>query len=250
MPFADIHTHLIPELDDGPASLQETLQMLRIAYEGGTRAMVATPHMFFDMFPGIDMARVKDAFARTVEAIRQKAAEAEHSFVSEMELALGSENYASPEFTEALARNCAIPINGGRYLLVEFSPFLPFSMVEVVLKRVVQASYIPIVAHTERILPVQEKPGRVLKLAHQGCVFQVNASSFMDIATNRLRKTAQSLASEGCLHVIASDAHGARRRPPCLGEVYQKVSGRYGRDHADRWMWENPKAIIDNRPVR
>jgi protein-tyrosine phosphatase len=250
MPFADIHTHFIPALDDGPASLQDCLQMLKIAYDGGTRAIVATPHMFLDIFPNNDMSRVKQAFARTLEQINERATEAQFAFVREMELTLGSENYASPEFMEALGRGCTVPINGGRYLLVEFSPFLSFSMVEVVLRRIVEASYIPIVAHTERILPVQEKPGRVLRLVNQGCVFQVNASSFMDIAATRLRKTAQSLASDGCLQVIASDGHGIQRRPPCLGEVYRKVAGRYGNDLAERWMWENPKAIIDDRPVQ
>jgi len=248
MQFIDIHTHVMPGIDDGATSIQETIEMLRIAHEAGTRSVVATPHMFLDGYQKNDILRVNDTFAATVASLREYSEQPEYAYIREMRLFLGSENYASIEFIDALARGCVVPINGGQYLLVEFSPFLPLSTLELVLQRVIQHGYLPLVAHTERVTAVQEKPERLRGLASMGCLFQVNADSFHDSANPRLRKTSLALAKAGLIHVIASDAHRPTRRPPILSIASQVLERKYSAEAVQIWLRDNPARIVgDNK---
>lgn len=217
--------------------------MLKLAYNHGTRVVVCTPHMFLDMFLRNDATLVRERFSKFHVNLRELASGSEHQFLREMRVTLGSENYASLEFLEALDRRQVVPINDGRYLLVEFSPFLPIGKLEIVLQKVLQSGYFPIIAHTERVIAVQEKPARLENLADAGCLFQVNGDSFLDSGSSRLRKTAHKLASAGLLHIVASDGHRIERRPPILHEAFQKLRDRYPQD-VENWMWGNPNVVI------
>ncbi len=249
MQFVDIHTHFIPAIDDGATSIQETVEMLRVAYDAGTRGLVATPHMFLDGYEKNDILLVNDRFAATVAALKEYSEQPEYAFIREMRLSLGSENYASIEFIDALARGCVVPINGGRYLLVEFSPFLPFTKIEMILHRVLQSGYFPVVAHTERVTAVQEKPARLEDLAAVGCLFQVNADSFLGSANPRLRKTSVTLAKSGFVHVIASDGHRPARRPPTLLRASQELQQKFSLQAVRTWLQDNPARIVDNLEI-
>ncbi len=249
MQFIDIHTHFIPGIDDGATSIQETVEMLRVAYEAGTRGLVATPHMFLDGYEKNDILAVNDRFAATLAALKEHSEEPQNAFIREMGLFLGSENYASIEFLDAMARGCVIPINSGRYLLVEFSPFLPLNKIEMVLQKVLQSGYLPVVAHTERVVAVQENPMRLRDLAVMGCFFQVNGESFLDSANPRLRKTSLTLAKEGFIHVVASDGHRPARRPPVLLDVSRILQQKYPLETVHTWLHDNPERIVENLQI-
>ncbi len=249
MHFADIHTHIIPGIDDGSTSIEETIQMLRLAYDHGTRSIVATPHMFLDLFPNRDAAIIRSKFESVLASLKQYASQPAYSFLSEMLIVLGSENYASLEFVQCLDGKAVLPVNGSYYLLVEFSPFVPFGSMQSIIERILLAGFYPVVAHTERIIAVQQKPARLAPLLNVGCVFQVNADSIVDSATRTARKTAASLLGEGYGHVVASDGHRVNYRPPTLFEVCQKLLGKYDEEQVRTWLWENPSRIIANQPI-
>lgn len=249
MQFADIHTHIIPGIDDGASSIEETIQMLRLAHQHGTRSIVATPHMFLDLFPNRDPAPVRSKFEGMMEALKRYSGQPACSFLAEMQIVLGSENYASLEFVQGLDNRAVLPVNGGVYLLVEFSPFTPFSSMASILERILNAGFYPVVAHTERIIAVQQKPARLTPLLQMGCVFQVNADSIADSATRTTRKTAASLLGDGYGHVVASDGHRANYRPPTLFEVSQKLLAKYDEEQVRNWLWENPSRIIANQAI-
>jgi len=249
MQFADIHTHIIPGIDDGAGSIEETIEMLRIAYSQGTRAIVATPHMFLDLFPNHDAIAVRRAFEATVSKLTQYASQPAYSFLREMQIVLGAENYASLEFVQCLDRRAVLSVNGGLYLLVEFSPFVPFGSMTSILERILTAGFYPVVAHTERIIAVQQKPGRLVPLLGIGCVFQVNADSVVDSATRSSRKTAANLLGDGLGHVVASDGHRANYRPPRLYEASKNLLAKYSEEQVRTWLWENPSRIIANQAI-
>lgn len=158
MNFIDIHTHLIPAIDDGPGTIDEVLEMLRIAYEGGTRAVVATPHMFLDPYNNNDLLKVNDCFARTISQLQVHSEAADWAFLKKMCFYLGSENYVSPEFMEALNRGRVLTLNGSRYLLIEFPPFLSTEKLVVVLRLVFDAGLVPVIGHAEHDLAVKRSP--------------------------------------------------------------------------------------------
>lgn len=246
MHFVDIHTHTLPGIDDGATSIEETIEMLRVAHATGTRHLVATPHMFLDGYEKNDIILVNDRFAETMGALKERSVQSECAFLLEMRVFLGAENYASVEFLDALARQCVVPINEGRHLLVEFSSFLPLTRIEMVVQRVLQSGYFPILSHTERLTAAQEKPSRLENLAAMGCLFQVNGDSFLDSADPRLRKTSQALAKAGLVHVVASDGHRPVRRPPVLSAAAETLQRKYSPQAAQAWLHDNPSWIVGN----
>ncbi len=248
MRFVDIHTHLIPELDDGSASLLESLEMLRYAHEHGTRAMVATPHMFAS-FGNVAPLAVYDSFVAMVRRLERMETGDGNGFLKEMALYLGSENFVSPEFLEALKKRDVLTLNGSRYLLVEFPPFLAYEAATAALDRVLEVGLIPVLAHVERYGFLDRRPGRVAALKSKGCLIQVNADSVHDPRGRGLSKAVEPLFQGHLVDLVASDGHDVHSRPPNLQLVYQTLRGAFPEASVGAWMWDNPARILHDRPL-
>jgi len=248
MQFVDIHTHLIPGLDDGPASLDETLEMLRHAYDRGTRAMVATPHMFA-WFGNSEPRLVQDAYSSMVESLQQVAKGNEGEFLREMNLYLGAENFISPEFLAALEKGDVLTLNGSRYLLVEFPPHLPFGAADSAVERMLESGLIPVLAHVERYGFVYRRSGRLASLKKKGCVVQVNAESIVDLRGRGVAKALMPLFESRWVDIVASDGHDVHSRLPTLAAAYETLAARYPETAVAAWMWQNPARILRDRPI-
>lgn len=247
MHFVDVHTHILPEVDDGAASIDETIAMLRIAYDGGTRKIAATPHMFLDLFGNDDVVQVQNSFQLLMLDLHSRVDL--FPFLEEMKFYLGAENYVSPEFLEALEQGCVLSLNGSRYLLVEFSPSFPFSQIEEAVQRVFGAGYTPVLAHPERYAAIQEDPLRMEAFWEMGGVVQVNAGSLLRGEGSDTRKCAQQLLEEGLVDVIASDGHRPQWRPPNLQRVFELLEDDYETEDIAGWLWENAEAILVNESL-
>ena len=175
MEIVDIHSHLLPGVDDGAVSVDETIAMLQMAYDAGTRKIIATPHMFHALFHNNDFVQILDRFEQLQSDLR--SCQDAFPFLQNMHLYSGAENFASPEFLTALDQGCVLTLNGSRYLLVEFSPVLPLSQLQSVLEKVVATGYTPVIAHPERYGAIQKEPLRVEQFERMGCVIQLNADS-------------------------------------------------------------------------
>lgn len=244
MNFVDIHTHLLPGVDDGAASTDEAVGMLKLAYEAGTRKIVATPHMFFEMFGNFDFVAIRDrfdVFVGELDEYREKL-----PFLNEMQVYLGAENYASPELFEALEQGCVLSLNGSRYLLVEVPILLPFSQIENVVARVFAAGYTPVLAHAERYGGVQEDPSRLVPFWERGGVVQVNGDSLLGGWGSKAQKSARKLLAEGIVDVIASDGHRLARRTPALDKALRWLESQFGEEDVQAWLSENPGALVGN----
>ena len=246
--FADIHTHLIPGLDDGATSLLETLEMLRHAYDRGTRAMVATPHMFAS-FGNTEPLPVYDTFVSMVKRLQKLSNGNGNEFLREMALYLGSENFVSPEFLEALKNRDVLSLNGSRYLLVEFPPFLPFDAARSAVDKILEIGLIPVLAHVERYSFLKRKPLRLLEFKRKGCVVQVNAESVVDAKGRGIAKAMMPLIENRWVDVVASDGHDVHFRPPDLQRAYETLVGVDSESAVAAWMWDNPARILHDRAL-
>lgn len=249
MRFIDIHCHLLPGLDDGSASIPETVEMLRIAHRCGTRGIVATPHAFQPIFTPRSSVALCGAFSRMMEELSDLSHYAKNLFLKEMDVYLGSENLVSPEFLESLEKREVLTVNGSRYLLVEFPRFLSYHVVESALEQVLKAGLIPILAHVERYEFFLDQPDRLARLRQGGCVIQVNASSLQQGSPGVEAKLALSLARLGHLDVIASDAHDLVARPPDLQAVFERLSREFPEESLEAWLRENPARILANQDL-
>lgn len=248
MRFVDIHTHLIPELDDGSTSLFETIEMLRYAYDRGTRAMVATPHVFHS-FGNKEPVPIYDAFVSMVRRLQRLGAGNENEFIREFALYLGSENLVSPEFLEYLERREVLTLNGSRYLLIEFPPFLSAEAAESAVEKVLEVGLIPVLAHVERYGFLLRKPRRLAELKQKGCVVQVNADSVVDTRGRAVARPVMPLFENRLVDLISSDGHDVHSRPPDLEQAYESLSSVFPEASVAAWMWENPARILHDREI-
>ena len=248
MRFIDLHTHLVPEIDDGAASLLESLEMLRYAYDRGTRAMVATPHMFAS-FGNTNPLEVYDSYVSMVKRLERLGSGNDNEFLKEMALYLGSENFVSPEFLEALEGRNVLTINGSRYLLVEFPPYLPFETADAATDKILEVGLIPVLAHVERYSFLERKPGRLARFKKKGCVVQVNAESIVDLKGRGVSRAIAPFFDSHLIDIVASDGHDVHSRPPNLDAAFGTLRTAYSEPSVAAWMWENPARILHDRPL-
>jgi protein-tyrosine phosphatase len=245
MDLFDLHAHILPGVDDGPVDLDETVETLRAAWEGGTRSVVATSHMYLEPLH-TPLERVREVFERTTEELARRAGEREEwSFLSEMRLWLGAENYLSTELIQALERDQVLPLGGGGCLLIEFNPYLSFEIMKSALKRVLATGYTPVLAHVERYRIFQRDPGRLAEAVAMGCHAQVNAESLLGPFTSPTRRRSVDFLKSGAVTLVASDMHNADRRRSRLGEAAEALERRFSAARVQEWLADNPRSVVD-----
>lgn len=249
MRFIDLHSHILPGVDDGASTLEETLAMLAMAHAGGTRGLVATPHCFLEPWNNTDPVVISNSFDRLTSHVAglAEAGGAEEE-LGEMQLYLGAENYVSPEFFEALEEERVVSLNASRYLLVEFPMFLPPHAALASAERILHAGYFPVLAHVERYPFFQRGPKRLAQFVEMGCVTQVNASTFLGAMGRGSVRLARKLLDANLVHLIASDGHGTSARRPDLSRAAEALAGRYSEESVNRWMWQNAARILEDKP--
>jgi protein-tyrosine phosphatase len=241
--LVDLHCHFLPGVDDGAADVGEALAMLRLAHAGGTRHLVATPHLFHPAFPFRGVEEIRWRFARLEAELQALAAEPRNGFLNELELALGAEHHVSTEFLTALEAGTVLPLGDGGHLLVEPSPLLSPEATELAVRRVIAAGWTPVLAHVERYPALCGDSRRLVALAELGCVAQVNATSLLAGGWWR-RRSCRRLLDRGLAQVVASDGHDTRWRKPDLGDVFAALSKSFPGEQVAAWMAGNPGAAL------
>ena len=234
--MTDIHSHILPALDDGPATLEESLRMLAVAAENGTTDIVATPH-----------ANTRYTFHSeiTLERIAALTAVADRP-----RMHYGCEFHLTFDNVQHLMENIhTYTINRKQYLLVECPDFHVGQHTESVLRNMVDAGIVPIIAHPERNPVLRQKLTRVEAWVELGCLLQVTALSLTGAFGNSARTASHSLLDQGLVHIIASDCHDPENRHPRLTEARDIVRARCGEDAADLVFSENPRAVVEGAPL-
>jgi len=238
----DLHCHILPGLDDGAADMDEALGMARAAVRDGIRTLVGTPHTLNEAFVN-PAARVAEAAA----AVREALARARIP----LDVLPGAEVRVGPDLLDRVKDGDAGTLNhNGRYILLEF----PVQSVPPRFREEVfalqRAGLVPILAHPERNLEIQRDLGFLGGLVEMGVLCQLTAMSITGEFGAGPRQCALEMLRQGLAHVIASDAHSARRRPPALTEAAECAAEILGSVPAARRMVEEvPRAILEGAPV-
>ena len=232
----DLHSHILPELDDGSQSLRESLAMARMAVDSGITAMVATPHC------------ADDRSWETYEAWQLLS-----QALSENEIPLklfpGMEIFGTPDTVWMLREGKLFTLNGSRYPLIEFSFRSDGEEETAILRSVCKAGFRPVVAHPERYGYVQRDPRLVNRWHRMGCLFQVNRGSLLGRFGSRAQETAFELVNRGFASVVASDAHSPRMRTPWMADVQQLLTEEISAQCARVLLKENPKKILKDEEI-
>ncbi|HUG15204.1 MAG TPA: CpsB/CapC family capsule biosynthesis tyrosine phosphatase [Thermomicrobiales bacterium] len=216
----DLHSHILPGVDDGAHDLQETLDMLRVAESDGTSLIVATPHA-----RALSPRMIYDAVTRVNDSARDAGLA--------ITVAPGSEVRLSAATLAAYRSNELVCINHTPYVLIEL-PFQGPWTADVfrAIHDLQLAGAWPILAHAERYQAVQRDPRILLELVALDVLLQVNAGSLLGEDGTGPRRVAESLARSGILHIIASDAHGTTVRGPRLAGAFVRLADLAGGEHA------------------
>jgi len=235
--MVDIHCHLLPGIDDGPATLDEALKMAEAAIAGGITRVVATPHAN-DTYP-FDPERVR--------ALRQEVA---RHLGGRLMLATGCDFHLNFQNLKALEQNpAAYTINQKNYLLVEFSEFSIPPAMDQTLHELQLARLTPVITHPERNGIIRSHPERLARWVHQGCTAQVTGGALTGAFGRHTQKIAEQWIAQGLIHFVASDAHNLKERPLALRPAYEAVKKRQGEQVARALLVENPLAAFEGRPL-
>lgn len=234
----DLHTHLLPGIDDGPSSLELSLQMAQIAVDDGITVMACTPHIY----PGLYMNN-----AVGIKAARDKLQTSLIEAGINLRLVIGADAHLVPELLSGLRSGRVPTLNESRYFLLEPShnvavPNFAESVFEIML-----AGYIPVITHPERLTWIEDHYATFVDLAKRGAWLQITAGAILGKFGTRAKYWSERLLSDGYVHIIASDAHNTGRRSPKMAEALEQAIKRVGKDEGLRMVLERPKAILNNK---
>ena len=233
----DIHSHILPGLDDGSESLEESVEMLRQAAAAGTADIVASPHANQD-------------YAFDPLVVERKIGELQAAAGDAPRIHYGCDFHLTLEnIDDALRSPGKYSIDHRGYLLVEFSDFLIPKTADQVFARMMQVGLRPIVTHPERNQLLQRRLPELEAWVAQGVHLQVTAQSLMGRFGKTARQFAHELMGRGLVHFVASDAHDTKRRTTALDEPRRYVDERFGPEAGLRMFEENPRAVLAGVPL-
>ncbi len=243
----DLHIHILPGLDDGPQTWEAALEMARLAAADGVTTVVATPHLFARRV--VDLSRLNPA-ARILETAAQLQARLDQAGVP-LNVAAGCEVPLCQEMLDLLDAGQALTLNGqGRYLCLEMPETVIPPATEDICFLLVSRGLTPIITHPERNPLFLQSPEKLLRLLGLGCLAQITAGSITGDFGWRISRFAKKLIKADLVHVVASDAHDARRRPPRLSGALKKLRRWLGEEKALRLVKGGPEKILAGEPVK
>src|SRR5215212_3703720 len=232
----DIHTHIIPNLDDGPPDMETSVAMGRIAAQEGITAIISTSHS-------------EECSALGYEAMRQRLDEVRAAWAGDglnIRLELGVEIYLTPDTLGELKSGKLWTLAGSNYVLVEL-PCQPWpAYTERVLFEIQVAGYVPILAHPERYTAIQADPNLMYSLAERSILSQVTAGALLGDHGNPAKRSAETLVLHKLAQIISSDTHGItqRKRTPELRKALEIAEGLVGAEAALAMVTTNPAKIL------
>ena len=238
----DIHSHVLPGIDDGSANMDMSLEMLAMAAESGVRTIVATPHC---NIPGEFDNYLSEELEELFQELRHEIEREEIP----IRLCRGMEIYATPELPALLREKRVWTLNGGPYFLMEFSFGENPDFCEEVLRECRALGYRPVIAHPERYFFLQDDPELAYEWCTAGYALQLNKGSLLGRFGPEVRDTAELLMRHGLAACVASDAHRPYERSTHMGEIRGFLDREYGEDYRRLLLEENPARILSGREL-
>jgi len=241
IPLVDIHCHLLAGLDDGPRTMDDAIEMCHIAWQEGIRVIAATVHIA-EPWPHVTPDRIHAATGRLVAQLKKIRLPLTVYPCAEVRVRHDLEDMWSQGKLLSMA-------DRGTYLLIELPTGVFLDLREMV-RRFGQLGVRLILAHPERHAELLHETGCVEQLIRLGCLVQVSSDSITDPPRREDRRALRRWVRQGTIHLIGSDGHSPRSRPPRMAEAYRCVAGWAGADVADRICSISGMALLEGLPVQ
>jgi protein-tyrosine phosphatase len=236
----DLHTHILPGVDDGASDLATALDMARMAVDDGIQVMACTPHFM----PGMYDNEASDIRQRVTD-LTQRLGDADIP----LQLVVGSDAHIRPDFLARLRDDAILRLNDSRYVLFEPPHNIAPQRLEDLLFNIVASGFVPILTHPERLKWIESQFSIFEDLSRIGVWMQITAGSLTGRFGARPKYWAEKMLAQGMVHILATDAHNLKSRPPLLNEAFEIAKSYVGLDEANNLVLVRPVNILDDLPA-
>ena len=231
----DLHSHILPGIDDGAADMRVSLAMAQAFGADGVRIVACTPHIL----PGL--------YHNTGPQIRRAVAELQAAVTQAgipLRLVTGADNHIVGDFVAGLGAGRLLTLADTRYVLVEPPHHVPPARLEEFFFGIIMAGYVPVLTHPERLTWIKSQYATVQRLLRAGVWMQVTCGSLTGAFGRDPRYWSERMLDEGCVHILASDAHDVTRRPPCMSAGRDLAAKRLGAAEAHNLVELRPFGVL------
>lgn len=232
----DIHAHLLPRVDDGSRSVEETCELIRKAKQFGFRSFFVTPHY--------SRRRGTEGLLEAFEMIKKEIKKQE----PEVELYLGQETFYHESLAERLKDGMAFTLANSQYVLVEFDPSVSYQALGRAARKLTASGYIPIIAHVERYHCLREK-GRLNELIRGGCLLQMNYDSLQGHWFSSETRWCRKQVKEKKIHFLGTDMHRTDFRPPEISKALKWLESELSSDRFAKITAGNARKVLNNEKI-
>jgi len=233
----DLHSHLLPGIDDGAKDLATSLAMARMAAADGITTIACTPHILAGVYNNNGPA-IRRAVAQLAESIAKAGIP--------ITLVTGADVHIAPDLGVQLRDGRTLTLNNSRYLLLEPPHHVLPPRLEDLIFGLQAAGYFPIVTHPERLSWIEGHYDLIRRLVSSSVLMQITAGSVMGRFGRGPRYWAERMLDEGLCHLLATDAHNTEQRAPRLAEARDVVAQWLGDDEAINLVVRRPQGVLDN----
>ena len=234
--MADMHCHVLPAVDDGSQSIEQTLEMLEIAVDEGSQHMIVTPHY--------KEGRHNASTSTILERIHMVQEEAAKRGMN-VNLYPGNEIYYFQGIEDRLDNGDVFTLNNTDRVLVEFSPSDSYTYIRNALDGIRASGYVPVIAHVERYECMLRDWKRVRELKQMDVEIQINAASAAGKLGSKVQKFIYVLLSNRIVDYVGTDAHNDKNRAPEFQECYRMLQRKFDSSYIDEIFYKNAMAIIN-----
>ncbi|NQS89432.1 hypothetical protein HQ584_06560 [Patescibacteria group bacterium] len=238
--MVDLHTHILPGLDDGAKNWEESLKMCTFAQKEGITTIVCTPHIIPGTYDN-NREKILLITGKLKEKLKQQRIN--------LKVVPGAEIRLFPDIIKQLKNKTLLTINDmGKFLLIEFPlnwipPFTRDLIFQLQLR-----NFTPIISHPERNRDIRETPDLVYHLVKQGALIQISSLSILGYLGKRVRRFCEKLIRHNLVHLVASDIHSPGKF--FLRESLKTISGWIGKESALKLFTENPQRIVRGEDLK
>lgn len=232
--FYDTHSHILFSVDDGAADIGESIKMIETEIKEGVGTIFLTPHFYEGKRTGANIRHRFDELRGEVSKRWPK-----------LRLFLGNEIFCMADPVSMVKRGEALCYDGGRHVLLEFSPANSFEAIKHHLECFIRESYIPVIAHAERYPAFFSKTDNVRQAVELGALIQINSETFTS-SNFFTRRHLKKMLEAGLIFCVGTDAHNTSSRAPAMRGAFEAAVKMAGKDAAIAIFLSNPKAFINN----
>ena len=236
--YMDIHCHILPGVDDGAKNMEQSLEMLSVAYDEGCRGIVLTPHY--------ERGRNSYKPEELDQIFSNLKSEAKKRF-PDMELYLGNELLYEDGIVEDIKNGLVHTMAGTKYVLAEFNIQISYQGIYRAMKELTQARFRPIIAHVERYHCLAGHMERMEELEEMGIYFQMNAESVLGSFFDEGVRWCRKLMKQEKISFLGTDAHNLENRAPNMREALEWMYRKLDAAYMDAVTAEYPQMRVENK---